>query len=166
MRCLPGHDNGRLSANRLAQFAGHALFLIHHRKRLRLEQGQASSLLGGEVLIEGFHGDAIKRTGHHTEITACAVVFDDFSFRNLDRLDALDITIVWTADAGDRAVNAAHATINTDIGINQVKRFALTGDGTGGAIGGTHGAADAVLMNVVRHDSPRPIRPVRPVRIG
>lgn len=136
------HNNGIFVADNLTEPACHA-FLRHDFGHLVVDRTRACGVFD--------HVNAIERANVHAELAAGAVVHDDFRLRDLARLDAGDEIAVLILDAGDRAIDGTHPTIDAAFGMNDVQLLGLAADRVDGTLQLADRAADAGICNEICH---------------
>src|SRR5205807_8699345 len=103
LRRRVGDDDRVLVTDRLAEPAGHALFLV--------DEGDLV-MVGDRLVVRIDHLDALERTDVDAELTSRTKLFDDLGFRDLFRLHARNELAVLVLDGVDRAVDAADGAVD------------------------------------------------------
>ena len=149
------HDDRILVAHDLTKPARHALFrndlrhLVMARTRVR------------RIFL---HVNAVERTDIDTKLTTRAIVHDDLRLWDLAGLDARDEVAVLILNAGDRAIDRTHPTVDATFGVNHIQLFRPAADRVNRTLQLTDSAADAGVRNEIRHAFslfliPNPTRP-------
>src|SRR5690348_6633308 len=104
------------------------------------------------MVVSRLHGDTVERTNIDAEFAGRASDRVHFGLGDGQGLDLFDRLTTGVHDGLDRAMDAANAAVNAELGIDVEDGFFLAGNGLGRALDRAKGTSDAVVENNVRHD--------------